>query len=76
MVFILRLKDSYSELDYGDLATAEPGALFNATVSDEEEGLIDNFAVHLQFLEEFFRVVLPGIDFEALEYLNNIIVEL
>ena len=32
--------------------------------------------MHLQFLEEFFRVALPGIDAQALEYLNNLIVEL
>lgn len=36
VVFILRLKDNNSELEYGDLVT-EPGALFNATIGDEEE---------------------------------------
>ena len=34
------------------------------------------FAVHLQFLEQFFREILPGIDAHALEALNNLIVEL
>ena len=40
------------------------------------EGTINNFAVHLQFLEEFFKVSLPGISTDALEYLNNVIVRL
>lgn len=34
------------------------------------------FAVHLQFLEQFFREILPGIDAHALEALNNLIVDL
>ena len=41
---------------------------------DEEGG--SSFNVHLQFLEEFFRQILPGINNDALEYLNNIIVSL
>ena len=28
--------------------------------------------MHLQFLEEFYRQILPGIEPDALEYLNNI----
>jgi hypothetical protein len=42
---------------------------------DGEGAKVDNFAVHLQFLEEYFRVILPGIDAQALEYLNNLVVE-
>lgn len=58
VVFILRLKDSNSELDYGELAGAEPGALFNATVSDEEEGLIkelDNNSEVKQQINKFIE---------------------
>ncbi|MDY6392769.1 MAG: hypothetical protein SPL80_08035, partial [Bacilli bacterium] len=46
--------------------------------ADEEgdESAVNNFAVHLQFLEEFFKVALSGISSDALEYLNNIIVTL
>ena len=45
--------------------------------ADEEgEGAATTFAVHLQFLEQFFREILPGIDAHALEALNNLIVEL
>ncbi len=43
---------------------------------DGAESAVDNFSVHLQFLEEFFRVILAGIESSAFEYLNNIIVEL
>ena len=49
------------------------------TLEGDEEGSssgINDFSVHLQFLEEFLRVALDGISSEALEYLNNIIVEL
>ena len=39
---------------------------------DEEEAISTSFSTHLQFLEEFYRQILPGIDSDALEYLNNI----
>ncbi|MCC8015744.1 MAG: ATP-binding protein [Eubacterium sp.] len=42
-------------------------------VSDEESASV-SFSVHLQFLEEYFKQILPGIDNDALEYLNNVIV--
>jgi type IV secretory pathway VirB4 component len=86
-IFILDPENEYTPLAKRlggrviDVGTASQGRInpfhvITTLDADEDEGLIDNFAVHLQFLEEFFRVVLPGIDFEALEYLNNIIVEL
>ena len=34
---------------------------------------VNSFSEHLQFLEEFFRQILPDIDSDAMEYLNNII---
>ena len=43
---------------------------------DEEEVLKTSFSTHLQFLEEFYRQILPGIDSDALEYLNNITVRM
>jgi type IV secretory pathway VirB4 component len=54
------------------------------TVDDEEESLAPDsvrggnvsFNTHLQFLEEFFRQILPGIEADAMEYLNNLIVRL
>jgi hypothetical protein len=42
-------------------------------VSDEESASV-SFSVHLQFLEEYFKQILPGIDNDALEYLNNILI--
>lgn len=86
-VFILDPENEYTPLAKNlhgriiDVGTASQGRInpfhvITTLDADDEESVIDNFAVHLQFLEEFFRVVLPGIDFEALEYLNNLIVEL
>lgn len=32
--------------------------------------------MHMQFLEEFYRQILPGIEADALEYLNNITIRM
>lgn len=45
------------------------------TLGDDGEQRNDYHA-HLQFLEQFFKTVLPGIDSDNLERLNNLIVEL
>ncbi len=45
------------------------------TLGDDGE-LRNDYHAHLQFLEEFFKTVLPGIDSDNLERLNNLIVEL
>ena len=87
-IFILDPENEYNYLadNLGgrliDVGTATQGRInpFHVvtTLDADEEGLgakVDNFAVHLQFLEEYFRVILPGIDVQALEYLNNLIVE-
>lgn len=88
-IFILDPENEYKSLVESlhgrmiDVGTASEGRInpFHVitTLDSDEEGenaIIDNFAVHLQFLEEFFRVALPGIDAQALEYLNNLIVEM
>ncbi len=88
-IFILDPENEYNDLAKNlggrliDVGTASQGRInpfhIITTLESDEEGAgsqVDNFAVHLQFLEEFFRVALPGIDSSALEYLNNIIVEL
>ncbi len=41
-------------------------------VSDDEEGASNSFNAHLQFLEEFFRQIMPETENDALEYLNNL----
>ena len=88
-IFILDPENEYKNLVENlngrmiDVGTASEGRInpFHVITTldadeDGESSQIDNFAVHLQFLEEFFRVVLPGIDAQALEYLNNLIVEM
>ena len=39
---------------------------------DEDEAAANSFATHLQFLEEFYRQILPGINVDALEVLNSV----
>ncbi len=86
-IFILDPEDEYKYLAQNlggkvlDVGTATSGRLnpFHIITSlevDEGEGSVNNFGVHLQFLEEFFKVILVGIDPEALEYLNNIVIDL
>lgn len=43
---------------------------------DDEAAVKTSFNTHLQFLEEFFRQILPGIENDALEYLNNLIIRM
>ena len=87
-IFILDPENEYSYLAKNlggrliDVGTATQGRInpFHVvtTLDADEDGThakVDNFAVHLQFLEEYFRVILPGIDAQALEYLNNLVVE-
>ena len=86
-VFILDPENEYQFLATNlggrliDVGTAREGRInpFHVitTLEGDEEGeesQINNFAVHLQFLEEFFKVALMGISPDALEYLNNLIV--
>ena len=87
-IFILDPENEYNYLAKNlggrliDVGTATQGRInpFHVvtTLDADEDGIgakVDNFAVHLQFLEEYFRVILPGIDPQALEYLNNLVVE-
>jgi len=88
-IFILDPENEYQALAHNlggrliDVGTAAEGRInpfhVMTTLEGDEEGSlakVNNFAVHLQFLEEFFRVALSGINSEALEYLNNIIIDL
>ena len=47
-----------------------------ATLESEEGEASDVFAEHLQFMEQFFRLILPGINTDAFEMLNSLIAEL
>jgi len=90
-IFILDPENEYLELAKNlhgrliDVGTATQGRInpfqiITTLDADEDEGIsdgaVDNFSVHLQFLEEFFRVILQGIDSQSLEYLNNLILEM
>ena len=88
-IFILDPENEYQVLAQNlggrliDVGTAREGRInpFHVitTLEGDElgsESQVNNFAVHLQFLEEFFKVSLSGISSDALEYLNNIIVVL
>ncbi|MCL2457120.1 MAG: ATP-binding protein, partial [Defluviitaleaceae bacterium] len=64
-----------------DAGSAKQGRInpFHIVPSVDEEGedgATGSFTAHLQFLEEFFRQILPEINPEALEQLNNMLVML
>ena len=86
-IFILDPENEYQILAKNlggrliDVGTAREGRInpFHVITTlegdeDGDEAEVNNFAVHLQFLEEFFKVALTGISSDALEYLNNLIV--
>ncbi|KAI4453139.1 obg gtpase family [Holotrichia oblita] len=47
-----------------------------ATLEDEDGEASDSYTMHLQFLEEFFKIILEGISPDALETLNKIVADL
>ncbi len=89
-IFILDPENEYFGLAQNmngkviDVGSATQGRLnpfhIITSLSDEEDEETDSvntsFSTHLQFLEEFYRQILPGIEPDALEYLNNITVRM
>ncbi len=90
-IFILDPENEYTKLAQNmhgkiiDVGSASQGRLnpfhIITTLSDEEEGsgedqAATSFHTHLQFLEEFYRQILPGIDSDALEYLNTMTIRM
>ena len=85
-IFILDPENEYSELSenlhgkminvgnakYGRL---NPFHIITALDDDEtdSDSVSGTFSTHLQFLEEFFKQILPDCDKDALEYLNMLI---
>ena len=85
-IFILDPENEYTELarnlhgqiinvgnaQYGRL---NPFHIITALDDDEagEGGPAGSYATHLQFLEEFFRQIMPDCDKDAMEYLNTLI---
>lgn len=85
-VFILDPENEYEILcrNLGgkmiDVASSQNG-IFNPfhiypSLEAEEGGVDDSFNAHLQFLENFFKVILVGINTDAFEALNSMIVDL
>ncbi len=87
-IFILDPENEYYEMAKNfdgkiiDVGSATQGRLnpfhIITSLEDEEGGknASSSYNVHLQFLEEFFTQILPGMDADAREYLNNIIVRM
>ena len=85
-IFILDPENEYAELaenlhgKFINVGNAQQGRInpfhiITAADDDEsDEGTVTgSYATHLQFLEEFFRQILPDCDRDALEYLNNLV---
>ena len=84
-IFILDPEDEYTKLAYNlkgkmlDVGSSLSGR-FNpfhiiATLESEEGNSDDSYSTHLQFLEEFFSVILPDMPSEAFERLNSLVVD-
>ncbi|MEG1751780.1 MAG: ATP-binding protein [Clostridia bacterium] len=84
-VFILDPENEYSTLVNNlhgkmiDVGSSMMGIInpFHITTSleSDEGGVDDSFSLHLQFLEQFFKVILEGISSDAFETLNSCVVE-
>ena len=85
-IFVLDPENEYTELaenlhgKFINVGNAQQGRLnpfhiITALEDDEADsvGVSGSYAAHLQFLEEFFRQILPDCDKDALEYLNSMI---
>ena len=85
-VFVLDPENEYTELAgnlHGKIINVgnalhgrlNPFHIITALEDDEagEEGPSGSYATHLQFLEEFFRQILPDCDKDSMEYLNNVV---
>ncbi len=85
-IFILDPENEYTELANNlhgkviNVGNAKYGRLnpfqIITTLADDEAGddsIGGSFSAHLQFLEEFFRQILPDVNKEALEYLNSLV---
>ncbi|MBQ3497395.1 MAG: ATP-binding protein [Oscillospiraceae bacterium] len=85
-IFVLDPENEYSELagnlkgKFINLANVSHGRInpFHIITSLEDDEASDgqetnSYSAHLQFLEEFFRQILPDVDQDALEYLNTLV---
>ena len=85
-IFILDPENEYTELasnlhgKFINVGNATQGRInpFQIITALDDDGNDENrntgsYATHLQFLEEFFRQILPDCDRDAMEYLNSLI---
>jgi len=85
-IFILDPENEYTELaknlngKFINVANSQYGRLnpFHILTTFDDEDQFDSvdsssYATHLQFLEEFFKQILPDCDKDALEYLNSLL---
>lgn len=85
-IFVLDPENEYTELasnlkgKFINVANASHGRInpFHIITSLEDDESAQgqettSYAAHLQFLEEFFRQILPDVDGDSMEYLNNLI---
>ena len=84
-IFILDPENEYTDLaknlhgKFINVGNAQNGRLnpfhIITALDDDEAGsdASNSYATHLQFLEEFFRQILPDCDKDALEYLNSLV---
>lgn len=86
-VFILDPENEYGKLANSlngkvlDVASSKDGRInpFHIITSLDDEnmdGTNNSFFAHLQFLEEFFKLILQGINPDSLELLNKLILEM
>ena len=84
-IFILDPENEYTDLarnlngqvinvGNAQFGRLNPFHIITALDDDETEGgPSGSYATHLQFLEEFFRQIMPDCDRDAMEYLNNLV---
>ena len=85
-VFILDPENEYGNLAKNmqgkvlDVSSSKDGRInpfhiINSLDDENEDGTNNSFFAHLQFLEEFFRLILTGINPDSLELLNKVILD-
>lgn len=85
-VFILDPENEYGHLAKNlhgktlDVSSSKDGRInpfhiISSLDDDNQDGTNNSFYSHLQFLEEFFRLILVGINADSLELLNKLILE-
>lgn len=86
-VFILDPENEYGNLTRNmkgsvlDVSSSKDGRInpfhiIDAIDDENADGTNNSFYSHLQFLEEFFRLILVGINADSLELLNKLILEI